>query len=98
MLAVLQVVVIYILARFRSCFPSPFVMFLDVKRFCVCVCGEHSSSKENAQVEIQIQFYEQSWGRAVPYFSGGGIIKSFKKKTTVLFESVWLGLSKSGLN
>lgn len=65
-LAVLQVVVIHILARFRSCFPCPFVIFLDVKDFLVC--GEHSSFEENAQVEIQTQFYEHSWRKGSSIF------------------------------
>lgn len=60
-LAVLHVVVIYVLAIFTSCVPCLFVIFLDVKDFVVC--GEHSSVEENAQVEIQTQFYEHSWGK-----------------------------------
>lgn len=58
--------VIYILARYRSCFHCPFVIFLDVKDFLVC--GEHSSFEKNAQIEILAQLYERSWGKGSSVF------------------------------
>ena len=50
------------------------------------------------RLKFRFSFMNIAGGRVVPYFSREGINKSFKKETSVLFDSVWLGLGKGGLN
>lgn len=73
--------------------PFPFCSMPWCYRF---LCGE------SAQVEYHPQFYEQAGRRIDPWFCfvffSLGRLKSLRKKTSVLFDSVWLGFVKHRLN
>lgn len=71
--------------------PFPFCSMPWCYKF---LCGE------SAQVEYHPQFYEQAGRRTDPwfcfvfFFPWEGLNKSLRKKTSVLFDSVWLGFVK----
>lgn len=50
------------------------------------------------RLKLKLSSVNIAEGRGVPCFSREGINKSFRKKTSVVFAGVWLGLSKSSLN